>query len=162
MAIPQFQITKGHDCILNAMVYVNCENIFELLKVYYHKDPLEIGLFRVIQSRLAEAGFKVMDFIVYGNFEKKSTNGNQQTFLQAMGFQTCHASNNGKNSGDLELTVDALKDLYRKPNVDIFVIISRPGHHPPVKSHQIRKQAVLCLLYPKRIQPNRRQICRSP
>jgi hypothetical protein len=41
-----------------------------------------------------------------------------------MGLQTRHASNNGKNSGDLELTVDALKDLYRNPSIGIFVIIS--------------------------------------
>jgi uncharacterized LabA/DUF88 family protein len=109
---------------MNAMVYVDYENILELLKGYYHKDPLEIDFFRVLQNRLAEAGFKVVDVIVYGNFEKKTANGNPQTFLRAMGLQTRHASNNGKNSGDLELTVDALKDLYKNPNIDIFVIIS--------------------------------------
>jgi uncharacterized LabA/DUF88 family protein len=108
---------------LNAMVYVDYENILELLKIY-GKDPLEIDFFRVIQSRLMAAGVKIIDFLVYGNFEKKAAGGNQQTFLRAMGLQTRHASNNGKNSGDLELTVDALKDLYKNPNIDIFVIIS--------------------------------------
>lgn len=105
------------------MVYVDYENILELLKVY-GKDPLEIDFFRVIQSRLAGAGVKIIDILVYGNFEKKTAGGSQQTFLRAMGFQTRHASNNGKNSGDLELTVDALRDLYKNPNIDIFVIIS--------------------------------------
>jgi hypothetical protein len=107
----------------SAMVYVDYENIGELLKVY-GKDPLELDFFRVIQGRLGAAGFKVMDFIVYGNFERKSAGGNHQSILRGMGLQTRHASNNGKNSGDLELTVDALKDLYRNPNIDVFVIIS--------------------------------------
>jgi uncharacterized LabA/DUF88 family protein len=106
---------------LNAIVYVDYENILELLKAY-GKDPLEIDFFRVIQDRLMVAGLKVIDFIVYGNFEKKDSNN--QTFLRAMGFQTRHALNSGKNSGDLELTVDALKDLYKNPNINIFVIVS--------------------------------------
>lgn len=105
------------------MVYVDYENILELLKIY-GKDPLEIDFFRVIQSRLTATGVKIIDFLVYGNFEKKTASGSQQTFLRALGLQTRHASNNGKNSGDLELTVDALKDLYKNPNIDIFVIIS--------------------------------------
>ena len=107
----------------NAMVYVDYENILELLKIY-QKSPLEIDFFRVIQSHLILAGIKIIDFLVYGNFEKRNAGGNHQTFLRAMGLQTRHASNHGKNSGDLELTVDALKDLYKNPNIDIFVIIS--------------------------------------
>jgi hypothetical protein len=103
------------------MAYVDYENIIKLLKVY-GKDPLEIDFFRVIQDRLAVVSLKVIDFIVYGNFEKKVSN--DQSFLRGMGLQTRHASNNGKNSGDLELTVDALKDLYKNPNIGIFVIIS--------------------------------------
>jgi uncharacterized LabA/DUF88 family protein len=117
------QIFQVKNRQLNAMVYVDYENILELLKAY-GKDPLEIDFFRVIQSRLAGAGVKIIDFLVYGNFEKKSAWGSQQTFLRAMGLQTRHASNNGKNSGDLELTVDALRDLFKNPNIDIFVIIS--------------------------------------
>lgn len=41
-----------------------------------------------------------------------------------MGLQTRHASNDGKNSGDLELTVDALRVLYKNSNINFFVIIS--------------------------------------
>jgi uncharacterized LabA/DUF88 family protein len=111
------------------MVYVDYENIFKLLKVY-GKDPLEIDFFRIIQDRLMVAGLKVVDLIIYGNFEKKDSNN--QSFLRAMGFQTRHASNSGKNSGDLELTVDALKDLYKNPNNDIFVIVSNDRDFIPL------------------------------
>jgi hypothetical protein len=104
------------------MGYVDYENIRELLKTY-GKNPLEIDFFRVILGRLAIAGLKVIDFIVYGDFEK-TMRCNDQTFLRAMGLQTRHATNDGKSSGDLELTVDALRDLYKNSNISIFVIIS--------------------------------------
>jgi uncharacterized LabA/DUF88 family protein len=107
---------------LNAIGYVDYENILELLKTY-GKNPLEIDFFRVILGRLTIAGLKVIDFIVYGNFEK-TVSSNDQTFLRSIGLQTRHACNDGKNSGDLELTVDALRDLYKNANISIFVIIS--------------------------------------
>jgi uncharacterized LabA/DUF88 family protein len=105
------------------MVYIDFENIFEILKKY-GKDPLEMNFFKVIHEKLKVEGLKIIDFIIYDNFEKNSRNIKQQTFLRAMGFQTRHSSNNGKNASDLELMADALKDLYENPSIDVFVIIS--------------------------------------
>jgi uncharacterized LabA/DUF88 family protein len=108
----------------NAAVYVDYENIFELLK-RYGKNPLEIDFFPVLLNKLRERHkLNVIDFIVYSNFEKQPFFGRHQTILQALGLQTRHSSNNGKNSGDLELTVDALKTLYKNPGIEVFVIIS--------------------------------------
>jgi uncharacterized LabA/DUF88 family protein len=108
---------------MNAVVFVDYENIFELIK-QYGKEPLEMDFFRIIQNRLKEQELNIVDFIVYSNFEKKSINPKQQTLLQTMGIQTRHASNNGKNSSDLELTVDAMRALYKIPSINVFVIIS--------------------------------------
>jgi uncharacterized LabA/DUF88 family protein len=105
------------------MAYIDFENISELLKKSGH-DPLEMNFFKVIQEKLKEAGLNIIDIIVFGNFEKNTLNGKQQTILRALGFQTRHASNNGKNSSDLELTVNALRDLFRNPNIEVFVIAS--------------------------------------
>jgi uncharacterized LabA/DUF88 family protein len=105
------------------MVYIDFENISELLKKSGH-DPLEMNFFKVIQEKLKTIGLNIIDIIVFGNFEKDTANGKQQTLLRAMGLQTRHASNNGKNSSDLELTVNALRDLFRNPNIDVFVIAS--------------------------------------
>jgi uncharacterized LabA/DUF88 family protein len=109
--------------MMNAIVFVDYENISELLKKY-GKDPLEIDFFKIIQAKLKESKLSIIDFIVYSNFEKNSLNPKQQTVLRTLGLQTRHASNNGKNSGDLELTVDALRVLYRNPSIYVFVIIS--------------------------------------
>jgi uncharacterized LabA/DUF88 family protein len=117
------QLAEFQNMLMNAVVYVDYENILELLK-QYGKDPMEIDFFKVIQAKLRESNLKIIDFIVYSNFEKKSLNTRQQTYLRALGIQTRHASNNGKNSGDLELTVDALRVLYKNPHINTFVIIS--------------------------------------
>lgn len=111
----------------NTVVYVDYENIVELLR-QSGNDPFEIDFFRVIQGRLRAANLNIIDFIVYSNFEKSrpraSWNDRQQTYIRTLGLQTRQASNNGKNSGDLELTVDALRVLYKTPSIHVFVIIS--------------------------------------
>lgn len=108
----------------NAAIYVDYENIYELLK-FYGKNPFDIDFFPVIIKKLKnEYRFKIIEFIVYSNFEKKEFQGRQQTLIQKLGIETRHSSNSGKNCSDLELTVDALRTLYKNPNVDVFVLIS--------------------------------------
>lgn len=108
----------------NAAVYVDYENIYELLK-FYGKNPFDIDFFPIIIKKLKnDYQFKIIEFIVYSNFEKKEFQGRQQTLIQKLGIETRHSSNSGKNCSDLELTVDALRTLYKNPNVDVFVLIS--------------------------------------
>jgi hypothetical protein len=108
------ELLQRSNRFINTMVYVDYENISEWLK-HVLKDPLDMEFFRVIQEKLQESGLKVIDFIVYGDFEKESLNQRLQTLLRRMGFQARHASNNKKGAGDLELTVEALRTLYRNP-----------------------------------------------
>ena len=63
------------------------------------------------------------DFTVYADFERSPLN-KYQTVLRKMGFQTRHSSIQGKSCSDLELTVDALRDLYKNQFLKIFVIIT--------------------------------------
>ncbi|MCL6591589.1 MAG: NYN domain-containing protein [Firmicutes bacterium] len=120
MTISMIQPTNT---LLNTIVYVDYENISELLQRGL-KDPLKMEFFRVIRVKLQESGLKIVDFIVYGNFEKDSQSQRLQSLLRGMGFQARQASVNPKNSGDLEITVDALRTLYKNPNISVFVIIS--------------------------------------
>ncbi len=108
----------------NAAIYVDYENIYELLK-FYGKNPFDIDFFPIIINKLKnDYQFKIIEFIVYSNFEKKEFQGRQQTLIQKLGIETRHSSNSGKNCSDLEMTVDALRTLYKNPNVDVFVLIS--------------------------------------
>lgn len=116
MPIPSLQPQNP----LNAIVYTDYENILEILKSY-NQDALEIHFFEKIQDYLQKSGLNIIDFIVYGNFSKSSLNIQLQSQFQSLGIQTRQTS---QNSGDLELRVEALRDLYENSLIDIFVIIS--------------------------------------
>ncbi|HEX3047828.1 MAG TPA: NYN domain-containing protein [Bacillota bacterium] len=109
---------------INTIVYVDYENISELQKQVM-KDAPDMEFFRIIQAKLQESRLKVIDFIVYGNFEKDSFNQRLQTLLRGRGFQTRHVVNNPNSSRDVGITVDALRTLYKNPNISVFVLI--PG-----------------------------------
>ncbi|MCL6590765.1 MAG: NYN domain-containing protein [Firmicutes bacterium] len=123
MKTPSFTSKNEDQNTVTSVVYVDYENIYETLRLY-RKDPFEMGFFQTIQQKLASAGLNVIDFIVYSNFAKKTLTLEHQALLRSIGLQTRPASNNGKSSGDLELTVDALRVLYKNPEVNVFIIIS--------------------------------------
>lgn len=109
---------------LNTCVYVDYENITKQLK-NYGTTPSKINFFEVIKLHLEKLNLNIIDFLVYANYDDgEFTKGKCQTELQALGLQTRHTSNKGKNSGDLEMTIDALKELYKNAFIDVFVIIS--------------------------------------
>lgn len=107
---------------LAAMVYMDYENIQDFLH-RYGKDPLEMEFFPVLLSKFKHNGLKIGDFMVYGNFERGFIRTKQQTYLRNLGLQTRQSYSGGKNTSDLELTVDTLRTLYKTPGVDVFVII---------------------------------------
>jgi uncharacterized LabA/DUF88 family protein len=118
------QLFQPKEELLNAAIYIDYENIYELLKIY-QADPLEINFFPVILAKLKHTyQLNVMECIAYCNFEKKPLQARHQSLLQNLGIQTRHSANNGKNSSDLMLTVDSLTTLYKNPNIKVFVIIS--------------------------------------
>lgn len=109
---------------LNTAIYVDYDNIFELLK-RYEADPLKINLLPTIFNKLKnEYNFNIVECIAFANFEKKPFQGRHRTALHNYGVDTRHAASNGKNCGDLMLTVDAITALYKKSTIDVFVIIS--------------------------------------
>ena len=108
----------------NAMIYVDYENIYELLKKY-GVNPIDINFFPVILDKFRNTyRFNVIECILYGNFEKKPFQGRHQTILHNLGLQTRHTASCGKNCGDLMLTVDTLTTLYKNPNINVFIIVS--------------------------------------
>ena len=130
----------------NAVVYVDYENIFQLLG-RYGADPLEINFFPIILRKLKEKyRLNVIDFVVYSNFERKPFADRHQTIIQAMGLETRHSANSGKNSGDLELTVDALRTLYKNPTVKVFVIISSDRDIIPLLKAIRYENRVTCVM----------------
>jgi hypothetical protein len=86
--------------LLNAVMYVDYENIFELLR-RYGVNPLDINFFPVILDKFKkEYDLDLIECNVYGNFEKKAFE-KHQNILHNLGLQTCHTVSQGKNCGDL-------------------------------------------------------------
>jgi uncharacterized LabA/DUF88 family protein len=152
MKKPLFTTENETQNTIASVVYVDYENIHETLK-HYQKDPFEMEFFQTIQKKLASAGLNVIDFIVYSNFAKKTLTPEHQTTLRSIGLQTRPASNNGKSSGDLELTVDVLRVLYKNPEVNVFVIISSDRDIIPLL------KAIKYDLGKNRFQPDRGRVC---
>ncbi|MCL6589717.1 MAG: NYN domain-containing protein [Firmicutes bacterium] len=117
------QLHNYTQAYIQAVAYVDYQNILDLLK-RYGTSPAEINFFRVIQDNLKQSGINVIDFIAYGDFDKNTENAREQTYLRNIGLQTRHSSINGKNTGDLELTVNALQVLYKNPSIQVFVFIT--------------------------------------
>ena len=118
------KIIQRNDELLNAAVYIDFDNIFELLK-RYQADPFQINFFPLIIQKLKnEYGLNIIDCVAYANFERLPLRERHQTVLHNMGVDTRHTANNGKNCADLMLTVEALSNLYKNPSIDVFVIIS--------------------------------------
>jgi hypothetical protein len=66
--------------------------------------------------------------------------------LQAIGFELIEVpSNNGKNSADIKLTVDALETAFTKDFIDAFVIVSGDSDFVPlvVKLNELNRRAWL-------------------
>lgn len=118
------QLIQQKNQLLNAVIYIDYENIFELLKDY-GVSPGEIDFFSVIMERFKSMyELNIIECIAYGNFEKRTLQRKHQTLLQSLGVLTRHSSSNGKNCSDLMLTVDTLTCLHKNPNINVFVIVS--------------------------------------
>ncbi|MCL6589793.1 MAG: NYN domain-containing protein [Firmicutes bacterium] len=121
----------GKGKCMNAVVFVDYENIYELLK-QYGKDPVEINFFKIVPGKLKESNLKIIDFIIYNNPARKLLNNRQQMLLQNLGFKIRHVANCSRNSRCLKLAIDALQVLYENSRVSVFVIISNDWNFIPL------------------------------
>jgi uncharacterized LabA/DUF88 family protein len=116
---------------MNAVVFVDYENIYELMK-QYGKDPMEANFFKIIPGKLKESNLKIIDFIIYNNIETKLLSNRQQIYLQNLGFKIRHVVSSSKNSSCLKLAIDALQILYENSRINAFVIISNDWNFIPL------------------------------
>ncbi len=134
---------------LNSTVYVDYENVFEFLQKH-GANPIKINFFSTILDKLRhDYQLNIIECVVYCDFEKDIFQGKHQTALQKLGLQTRHSAFNGKNCGDLMLTVDALRTLYKNPNVGVFVIISSDRDLIPLLKAVKYENKITCVIVPK-------------
>jgi|BioPla2DNA2_1021312.scaffolds.fasta_scaffold16573_2 uncharacterized LabA/DUF88 family protein len=109
---------------VNASVYVDYENLVKRLKEYNVNPISDLDFFKKLGEYLRSNGFNIVNFTAYANFDDRDMKFQDQTSLQSNGISTKHTCNDGKTSADLELAIDALKDLYKYNDISAFIIIS--------------------------------------
>ena len=143
------QLIKHKSGLLNAAIYIDYENIFELLH-QYGINPLMISFFPVVLDRLKnEYDLDIIECIAYANFEKKALQGKHLSTLHNLGVDTRHSASQGKNCGDLMLTVDTLTTLYKNHTIDVFIIISSDSDMIPLLRAMKRENKFTILLSTK-------------
>jgi uncharacterized LabA/DUF88 family protein len=116
----------------NVVIYVDYENVHKTL-LKEHKNLLGMGFFEKLTKWCEENNMRIMDIIVYCNFDLKDLyESNHQTKLQEYGIETVHTSNKGKNFSDLKITADLLEQMHTNNNIDGFILISNDKDMTPV------------------------------
>lgn len=118
--------------LYNVAIYIDYENVYKTL-LNQHKNLLRMGFFEKIHKWCRNKGLRIVKIIVYCNFDNRDLmESRHQTRLQEYGINTVHTSNRGKNYADLQITIDALNDMYINDNIDEFIIMSNDKDMSPL------------------------------
>jgi predicted nuclease of predicted toxin-antitoxin system len=113
-------------------IYIDYENVYKTL-LGECKNLLRLGFFEKIQKWCKLKNLRIVKIIAYCNFDNKDLmESRHQTRLQEYGVNTVHTSNRGKNYADLQITIDALNDMYINENIDEFIIMSNDKDMSPL------------------------------
>ena len=118
--------------LYNVAIYIDYENVYKTL-LGQSKNLLRLGFFEKIQKWCKSKNLRIVKIIAYCNFDNKDLmESRHQTRLQEYGVNTVHTSNRGKNYADLQITIDALNDMYINENIDEFIIMSNDKDMSPL------------------------------
>lgn len=118
--------------LLNVAIYLDYENIHKTL-LCQHKNLLRLGFFEKINKWCKNRDLRIVKMVAYCNYDNKDLHESKhQTRLQEYGINTIHTSNRGKNYADLQISIDALNDMYMNPNIDEFMIVSNDKDMSPL------------------------------
>lgn len=118
--------------LYNVAIYIDYENVYKTL-LYQYKNLLRLGFFEKLNKWCKSKNLRIVKIIAYCNFDNRDLmESRHQTKLQEYGVSTIHTSNRGKNYADLQITIDALNDMYINNNIDEFIIMSNDKDMSPL------------------------------
>lgn len=118
----------------NVAIYVDYENVYKRVKEYGYHVVEDLDLFVNISEKFKSAGFNIVKYVAFANFEDRDFSVLDQTRIHNFGVDVRHCSLDGKSSTDMELVVEVMTDLYNISNIDVFVIISNDRDYIPLVS----------------------------
>jgi uncharacterized LabA/DUF88 family protein len=117
---------------LNVAVYVDYENIYKRLKDYSLHPIRDLNFFEVLSKKLKEANLNIIKFVSFSNFEDSDFSVYDQTLIRNYGVDVRHCSVDSKSSTDTELIIEVISDVYKNPQVDMFVLVSNDRDYVPL------------------------------
>ena len=116
----------------NVAIYIDYENVYKTLAVQ-NKNLLREGFFEKIQCWCKSKQMRIVKIVAYCNFDNPDLHESfHQTLLQEYGVLTIHTSNRGKNYADMQISIDAINDMYLNKNIDQFIIMSNDKDMSPL------------------------------
>ena len=116
----------------NVAIYIDYENIYKTL-LKEKKNLLREGFFESISKWCKDNNLRIVKIVAYCNFDNEDLyKSYHQTILQEYGVNTVHTSNRGKNYSDLQISIDAINDMYLNRNIDEFIIMSNDKDMSPL------------------------------
>jgi uncharacterized LabA/DUF88 family protein len=134
-------------------IFVDYDNVYWTLMNLHSHDPNHADSDKNLFARLWEryGHDHVRTFRVYADFDKVRT---QLTSLQKKRVQIRHVYSNGedlpdqrKNASDIELSIDAIENTYKDPNVKCYVFVTADSDMIPVLSRLMYKGKRVELYY---------------
>jgi uncharacterized LabA/DUF88 family protein len=116
----------------NVAIYIDYENVYKTL-ASQEKNLLREGFFEKIQNWCRAKKMRIIKIVAYCNFDNSDMHESyHQTMLQEYGVLTVHTSNRGKNYADMQISIDAINDMYLNQNIDQFIIMSNDKDMSPL------------------------------
>lgn len=130
----------------NVAIYIDYENVYKIL-LKEHKNLIHMGFFEHMQSWCKSQHLRIIKTVAYCNFDNIDLHESfHQTLLQEYGVSTIHTSNRGKNYADLQISIDAINDMYLNNNIDAFIIVSNDKDMSPlINSIKSNKRKVILI-----------------
>lgn len=116
----------------NVAIYIDYENVYKTLAIH-HKNLIREGFFEKIQFWCKTKRMRIVKIVAYCNFDNEDLHESyHQTLLQEYGILTVHTSNRGKNYADMQISIDAINDMYLNHNIDQFIVMSNDKDMSPL------------------------------
>lgn len=116
----------------NVAIYVDCDNLYRRLDAMGYHPVSDLKFFERLKDFFQVAGYNVIRYSAFADFTGKGFSIDDQTEIHSYGLEVYHCNIDKKNTTDAELMINAMKDLYEKPSIDVFVLVSNDRDYVPL------------------------------
>lgn len=117
---------------LNIAIYVDYDNLFKRLKDLGFHPIHDLNFFTELKNKFSMVNHDVVKYVAFADFAGKGLSLKDQTDIRTFGLDVYHCNVSNKNTTDAELMLTVAKDLFEKPLIDVFVLVSNDRDYVPL------------------------------